>query len=446
MFNFVKKMFCGNSRSDCKFIPYSEHAINPKSLNKHAIKVLESLIENGYEAYLVGGAVRDLLAGLTPKDYDIVTSAKPTDVKRIFRNSIIIGRRFKLVHVRFGRNIIEVATFRGSDKKFFSRKNRVTNHKGMLVRDNVYGDLESDVWRRDFSINALYYDLENKQIIDYVNGFEDIKAKKLRVIGDPETRYREDPVRMIRALRYAAKLDFKLDDSNIACIENMKDILATSSSERLLVEFFKTFHSGCGIKTFLAFRKHGIFSLLLPQVEESITAKGKPYKHTLDLIMTSLYHTDVRVNTGNTLNNAYLFVVMLWPQLHNSMFKKSGDKAVKQAITDIFKSYNGKLALPKNITETCEEIWQMQYIMQARDTKEVLGMLKSNKFRMAYDFLMLRAQVDPRTSGLAIWWNRFISSDESDKMQMLESYAKNAARRSRTSGFKPKGRRKQEKV
>ena len=444
MFNFVKKMF--NSQSDCKVIPYSEHAIDHKSLSKHAIKVMESLTENGYDAYLVGGAVRDLLAGITPKDYDIVTSARPNDVKKIFRSSIIIGRRFKLVHVRFGRNIIEVATFRGSDKKFFSSKKRATNKTGMLVRDNVYGNLESDVWRRDFSINALYYDLEKKEIIDYVNGFEDIKAKKLRVIGDPETRYREDPVRMIRAIRYATKLGFELDDSNVACISNMKDILATSSSERLLVEFFKTFHSGCGMKAFLSFRKHGIFALLLPQVEESITAKDKAYKHALSLIMTSLYHTDVRVNTGNTLNNAYLFVVMLWPQLQNNMFKKSGDKAVKNAIAATFKSYNGKLALPKNITETCEEIWQMQYTMQARDKKEVLGLLNNNKFRMAYDFLMLRAQAEPKISGLAIWWDRFMAADESDKTQMLDSYARNIARRSRQSGFKPKARRHKEKV
>ncbi|MBT4884869.1 MAG: polynucleotide adenylyltransferase PcnB [Legionellales bacterium] len=315
MFSILKKIFCGASRKACKVIPYADHAIDHKALSKSAIKVMESLTKNGFDAYLVGGAVRDLLAGIKPKDYDIVTNAKPTAVKKIFRNSLIIGRRFKLVHVRFGQNIIEVATFRGNDSVFFGSKKRSINHKGMLVRDNAYGNLESDVWRRDFSANALYYDFKNSQIIDYVNGFEDILAKKLRVIGDPEIRYKEDPVRMIRALRYATKLKFELDDSNIACIDKMKDLLATSSSERLLVEFFKTLYGGYGTQSFIAFRKHGFIALLLPQIEESIIAKGKVYHYALPLIMAAMHHTDSRVKAGNTLNNSYLFIVMLWPQL-----------------------------------------------------------------------------------------------------------------------------------
>lgn len=440
MFNVIKKVFKKSSAKECKVIPYSEHAIDHNALSQHAVKVIEELTKHGYDAYLVGGAVRDLLAGIVPKDYDIVTNAKPLAVKKIFRSSIIIGRRFKLVHVRFGKHIIEVATFRGNDSKFFISKKRATNHRGMLVRDNVYGDMESDVWRRDFAANALYYDLKNKEIIDYVSGFEDIKARRLRVIGDPEARYREDPVRMIRSIRYATKLGFKLDESNRACIRKMKGLLATSSSERLLVEFFKTFHSGCGMQSFAAFREYKLTELLLPQVEESITAPK--YKHTLDLIMTSLYHTDVRVNTGNTLNNAYLFIVMLWPQLQHNMFKKSGDKAIRLAIANTLKSYNGLLALPKNISETCEEIWHMQYQMQARDKKEILGMLNNNKFRMAYDFLMLRAQVEPNTTNLAIWWHRFVAADDSDKMKMLDSYARNNIRNSRSGGFKPRRKRK----
>jgi poly(A) polymerase len=425
MFSIIKKIFGGKIPKSRKIIPCSDHSIDRKSLNKNAIRVIESLTENGFEAYLVGGAVRDLLAGIAPKDYDIVTNAKPAEVKKIFRNSLIIGRRFKLVHVRFGRNIIEVATFRGEDKAFFGKKKRAINHTGMLIRDNIYGDLESDVWRRDFSVNALYYDIGRREIIDYVNGYQDILAKKMRVIGEPEARYREDPVRMIRALRYATKLDFCLDASNVACIGNMKDLLSTSSSERLLVEFIKTFHGGCSVKSFLAFRKHGFFALLLPQIEESIVDKSAAYKYALPLIMAAMHHTDARVKAGNTLNNAYLFIVMLWPQLQNNILKKTTDKTVRDVIRETLKSYNGLLALPKNMLETCEEIWQMQYIMLTRDKKDVLSMLKNNKFKMAYDFMMLRAQVELKISGLAIWWHRFVASDDENKSKMLDNYNRN---------------------
>ncbi|MBT4803417.1 MAG: polynucleotide adenylyltransferase PcnB [Legionellales bacterium] len=411
---------------------FSDHEINPGLYSKNAVKVIKDLSSAGFKAYLVGGAVRDALVGISPKDFDVATDAHPEQVKKIFRNSILIGRRFKLVHVRFGREIIEVATFRSGDQgSCFGKEKRLFGKKGLLLRDNIYGAIDDDVWRRDFTINSLYYDAINNQVLDYTGGMDDLKAKRVKVIGDPVARYKEDPVRMIRAIRYAAKLDFKIEKKTDSAIRAHKDLFENVSPDRVFVEIIKTFYGGFALKAFDKLAEYDFINLLFPKVYKIMTGKLKGYNYTDMLISRALYNTDIRYKSKKPLSTAFIFVVFLWPVLQHNLYKLSkADGAfinkVKQAIKETLKNHDGPISIPKGIAETCEHVWLLQFKLMYREDGKIQDVLDNPKFRMAYDFLVLRAQAGEEVYNLASWWNDFIAADDEKKSNMILSYTERA--------------------
>ena len=271
--------------------------------------MLYKLQKEGYSAYLVGGCVRDLLLGREPKDFDVVTNADPEEIKKVFRNCRLIGRRFRLAHVHFGREVIEVATFRGAAESKNDEK-QVLNNEGRLLRDNVYGTIEEDVWRRDFTVNALYYNIKDFSVVDYVHGMEDHKAAELKLIGDPETRFREDPVRMLRAVRFAVKLGFNIDMKCQQAMHEVADLLSSIPSARLYDETLKLFLSGYGLQTFEMLRHYGLFKVLFPVTELSLAEEDAGFPR--QLLIKALENSDNRIADGKTVTAYFLFAAFLW--------------------------------------------------------------------------------------------------------------------------------------
>ncbi|MGC9458801.1 polynucleotide adenylyltransferase PcnB, partial [Vibrio genomosp. F10] len=290
-----------------------EHNISRKQISDNALKVLYRLNGAGFEAYLVGGGVRDLLLDLAPKDFDIATNATPEQIKHLFRNCRLIGRRFRLAHIMFGRDIIEVATFRGHHQEP-SKNVSAQSDEGMLLRDNVYGSIDEDAERRDFSINAMYYNISDYSIHDYAGGVEDLEDKLIRLIGDPEVRYREDPVRMLRAIRFAAKLDFDIEEDTAAPIEDLAPLLQGIPSARLYEESLKLLQSGNGLETYHLMREYNLFQQMFPVIADHFTEDySSPTEQMLDLVFDS---TDLRIEDGKRINPAFMFAAMLWYPLN----------------------------------------------------------------------------------------------------------------------------------
>ena len=287
-------------------IPRHQHPISKADISPNTLKILNRLIHAGYEAYLVGGVVRDLLVRKAPKDFDVATNATPPQIKALFKNARIIGRRFKLVHILFHREVIEVATFRGQEK---SSDHHQVNEQGLIVRDNVYGSLEDDAWRRDFTINSLYYAINDSSIIDFTGGMQDIKQHKIRLIGDPETRYKEDPVRMLRALRFSAKLNFKLEEKTQQAIHQLNHLILQISNARLFEEMQKLYQCGESVSVHHLLFEHGLFQHLFPQTYASMSNLNFPVK---EFIILALESTDSRLQAGKPINPAFLCAVFLW--------------------------------------------------------------------------------------------------------------------------------------
>ena len=292
-----------------KIIKRKQHRISRQQISPNALKVLYRLSKNGYSAYLVGGGVRDLLLGLEPKDFDIVTDAKPEQVKKLFKNALLIGKRFRIVHVRFRHEVIEVATFRQA--AIIDSTQQMESAHGMLLRDNVYGSIDEDVWRRDFTINALYYNIKDFSIVDYTDGVDDLDHGVLRIIGDPQERLVEDPVRMLRAVRLACKLGFVIDEATAAPFKELASLLTHVSSARLFDESLKLFLSGNSADVFATLRQYQLFQQMYPLTEESLLDVKR--NHVIDLFLLRLFtHTDERIALGKTVNPAYLFAGLLW--------------------------------------------------------------------------------------------------------------------------------------
>ncbi|MCW8825902.1 MAG: polynucleotide adenylyltransferase PcnB, partial [Gammaproteobacteria bacterium] len=310
MLKWVRKKLVRGSKENSGGAPHiidrNHHNISRKNISRNALKVLYKLNESGYAAYLVGGGVRDLLLERRPKDFDIATDATPEQVKRLFRNSRLIGRRFRLAHVFFGRDIIEVATFRGPNVE-----DAKTSDQGMILRDNVYGTLEEDAWRRDFSVNALYYNIDDFSVVDYTGGMPDIKAKKLRIIGKPEQRFREDPVRMLRAVRFAAKLDFRIEKRCEKSIDKLGGLLEDISSARLFDESTKLFLSGHGVESFFELRHYDLFYTLYPEIDERLDSHPEFEK----FIEVAMRNSDLRIAKNRPVTPAFLIAVLLWPEV-----------------------------------------------------------------------------------------------------------------------------------
>lgn len=401
-----------------KRISNKTHRIDRRLLSNAAIKTTEGLQKAGFEAYVVGGAVRDLLLKKRPKDFDVATDATPEQVNRIFRRSRIIGRRFRLVHVMFGDETIEVSTFRGSHLGE-GDDNKVAD-SGRILRDNVFGNQEEDAVRRDFTANALYYDPATEEVLDFHNGVADIQAGVLRMIGDPITRYREDPVRMLRAVRLSAKLGLKIDRATESPIPQLAELLNDVPPSRLFDEMLKLFLSGHAIESAIALRKHGLHHGLLPLLdvvlEQPIGAK---------FVNLALKNTDTRVLAEKPVSPGFLFATLLWHEVLVAWqrYQKQGNRpipALHMAMTEVSDIQAEKLAIHKRYSTTMKEIWGLQPRFEMRVGKRPFGLLEHPRYRAAYDFLLLRCESGEIPMELGEWWTKFAESQADERLNLLK--------------------------
>lgn len=398
-------------------IPREHHVVSRKAISNNALKVLYKLSKEGFNAYLVGGGVRDLLLGREPKDFDVVTNANPDQIRQLFNNCRLIGRRFRLAHVYFKNEIIEVATFRATSDS--SLDNRFHNTEGMIIRDNVYGTIEEDVWRRDFTVNALYYNIANFSIVDYVNGMADLKAGVIRIIGDPNQRFREDPVRILRAIRFAAKLGFKIHPDTEIVLTQLAQLLTYVSKARLFDEVTKLFFQGYACQTFALLRHYQMFSLLFPLTEASLC---DPQYHQMTdiLVLATLKNTDLRFQQDKPLTLAFLLAAFLWfPMLQSAeTYKKEGFAqhiAFENAMNDVISAQQQCFNLPKHSSQMIIEIWSLQTKLLSAKGKNAIHFLHHRRFRAAYDFLLLRTQIEPELKKVAKMWTTLQQQHGVDK-------------------------------
>ncbi len=426
-----------SQHSNARRIPHKTHRIDRSLLSTGAIKTTQELQKAGYEAFVVGGAVRDLLLKQRPKDFDIATDATPEQVNRIFRRSRIIGRRFRLVHVMFGDETVEVSTFRGShlpDSGQNESQSKIAD-SGRILRDNVFGNQEEDAVRRDFTANALYYDPASEEILDFHNGVADIQAGILRMIGDPETRYREDPVRMLRAIRLSAKLGLNLDAATGAPIPRLANALEDVPPSRLFDEMLKLFLSGHAIESVIALRKHGLHHGLLPMLDMVLEQPmGERF------INLALKNTDTRVRAGKAVSPGFLFATLLWHEVLIAWqkYQKQDHRpipALHMAMTEVCDIQAEKLAIHKRFSTTMKEIWGMQLRFEQRAGKRPYALLEHPRYRAAYDFLLLRCESGELPMELGTWWTDFANADYAKRDTMLVP-------NSLVSGSGPKKRRR----
>tara|TARA_R110002073_G_scaffold161041_5_gene316699 strand:- start:466 stop:1761 length:1296 start_codon:yes stop_codon:yes gene_type:complete len=426
-------------------IPRDQHNISRKNISEGALKVMSRLRSQGHQAYLVGGAVRDLLLGGHPKDFDIATDATPEAVNDLFRNSRIIGRRFRIVHVRFGREIIEVTTFRGhhdSGSGDTGQGENSGNHSrqsasGLLLRDNVYGTLEEDAMRRDLTVNALYYDSGKFEIFDHADGLRDLEGRKIRIIGDPEQRYTEDPVRMLRVLRFAARLDFTIDNDTATAIPRCGHLLAEIPAARLFDEFLKLFLSGSAAKTLAKLLEFDILRYLFP--ETCICLQQDP--ESMALIRAAMENTDQRISVSKPVTPAFILAALLWPvvsrdsrRLENEgdapmvAMNSAGHSAITNAVQHI--------SIPRRFSQPMREIWEFQLRLQRKTGRKAAELVEHRRFRAAYDFLLLREQAGADTGGLGAWWTELQTLTQEQRLEKVAS-GRTRPKRNRTRRSTP---------
>ncbi|MEE1869295.1 MULTISPECIES: polynucleotide adenylyltransferase PcnB [Pseudomonas] len=412
-----------HKRTTPEVINSGQHSLQRGQFSRHAVSIVERLQNAGYQAYLVGGCVRDQLLGITPKDFDVATSATPEQVRAEFRNARIIGRRFKLVHIHFGREIIEVATFRANHPESEAEDTHTSsrNESGRILRDNVYGTLEEDAQRRDFTINALYYDPVSERILDYANGVHDIRNRLIRLIGDPTQRYQEDPVRMLRAVRFAAKLNFGIEKHTVQPIRDLAPMLREIPAARLFEETLKLFLSGYAADTFEMLVDLQLFDPLFPASAEALE-EHPTYTHTL--ISQALVNTDLRIKQGKPVTPAFLFAALLWPALPGRALRLQSRgmppiPAMNEAAHELISEQCQRIAIPKRFTLPIREIWDMQERLPRRSGKRADLLLDNPRFRAGYDFLLLRESAGEETDGLGQWWTDYQDCNDSERRDMI---------------------------
>ena len=395
--------------------------------------MLYRLKDGGYQAHVVGGGVRDLLLGMKPKDFDVATDATPEQVKKLFRNCRLIGRRFRLAHIHFGRTTIEVATFRGlGDGSDPDRK----VEDGRVIFDNIYGDIEEDALRRDFTVNAMYYDIRDFSIRDYAGGFQDLADRVLRLIGDPQERYREDPVRLIRAIRFAAKLDLTIESATEAPLATMGKLLHAIPAARLFEEVLKLFMGGYAVACFERLTHYGLYDQLFP--DSAARINGDEGAAARRMIVAALENTDQRVASGKPVTPAFLFATMLWPALHGRALEleAGGQKpydAIHAAADWIISRQVSTTAIPRRFSAQMREIWALQMRFERRQGKRVKRLMAHPRFRAAYDFLLLRAVEDQSLEDSAKWWTQAQELSPGDLNDLIYP---------QTGGGRPNRRRK----
>jgi poly(A) polymerase len=417
-------------------VPRERHSLRRNALSNGALKVCDVLREAGYSSYVVGGAVRDLLLGIPPKDFDVATDARPEQVKPLFRRAIVIGRRFRLVHVMLGGETVETSTFRAADANVSEK-----DEHGRVLRDNVFGNQEEDARRRDFTVNALYFDPASEEIVDYHGGMSDLKKHLLRMIGDPETRFREDPVRMLRAVRLAAKLGFTIEASTRAPIRRLAPLLEHVPPARLYDEMIKLLMSGHASACVRQLREEGLSKGVLPLLDVILEQPlGERF------VTLALAQTDERVQSGRPVSPAFLFAALLWHEVlaASKARQAKGERplpALETAMDRVLDAQFEKLALTRKLTAIMREVWAMQSRFEQRGGQRPYRLVESPRFRMAYDFLALRAASGEVSAELEAWWRAFQAADAETRQAMLlpdtGPRKKRRRRRRRKDGAEP---------
>jgi poly(A) polymerase len=417
---FFKRVFQNSAgvrqAGNAQVIPFRQHGVAREQISYGALRVTDGLQAAGYQAYVVGGAVRDLLLDRIPKDFDIATDATPEEVRRIFRRARIIGRRFRLVHVMFGEEVVEVSTFR----RMIEAEDAETDEHGRLLRDNEFGDQEQDAARRDFTANALYYDPSTQEIYDFHGGYADTRNQLLRIIGDPAVRYREDPVRMLRAVRLSAKLGIRLDTASAAPIGKMKSLLDNVPKARMLDEVLKMLLSGHSLECIQQLRKmnlhHGLLPLLDVMLEQPLGEK---------FIMLALRNTDERLSQDKTVSPAFLFAALLWHEVLAAwnLRVRQGMRpvgAMHEAMDEVLGKQRAQLAIPHRQDAVMKEIWLMQQRFEQRSGQRPFRLLEQPRFRAGFDFLLLRCASGEVDDQLGLWWDEFQDSSTERQIEMLQ--------------------------
>ncbi|MEI6182212.1 MAG: polynucleotide adenylyltransferase PcnB [Polynucleobacter sp.] len=434
-----------NNTGAPKRIPKKAHRIDPHLLSKNAVKVTHTLQEAGFEAFIVGGAVRDLALGIGPKDFDVATNATPDQVQRLFRKARLIGRRFQIVHVTFfGKGhpeIIEVSTFRA----LLDNAGDHVAESGRILRDNVWGSQSEDAVRRDFTINAMYYDPSSETVLDYHGGMADMQKKTLRMIGDPTKRYREDPIRMLRAIRFAAKTGFTLDTATRAPITKLSNLLQDVPSARLFDEILKLLMSGYSWAAIQGLRDAGLHHGLLPLLDH-ILDNGEDSKGANDFVKLALANTDQRIQSGKSVSAGFLFATLLWPDLlknwkANIAKGMSNLSALNDAMDDTIATQSSSMTIQRRLESDMCEIWSMQPRFEKRVGRYPYRLIESPRFRAAYDFMLLRCATGEQNPSLGEWWTDFIAADPAGQ-EALMATAKTELGSSANSPAKRRRRRK----
>jgi poly(A) polymerase len=426
-----------NDHVDPAILGPKEHGIDPQLVSPNAIRVTQTLQEAGFKAFLVGGAVRDLLLGIKPKDFDIATDATPEQVKRLFRRAFIIGRRFQIVHVMFGSELLEVTTFRGP-----SSEAALKDEHGRVLRDNTFGEQHEDAVRRDFTINAMYYDPAAQTVLDYHDGIADIRNKTLRIIGAPEARYREDPVRLLRVVRFAAKLGFSIDPATRAPISVMAPLINNVPAARVFDEMLKLLMSGHALACLQQLRKEGLHHGLLPLLDVVLEQPlGEKF------VTLALESTDARIRQGKPISPGFLFAALLWHQVLEkwNAYRAAGEypiPALHLAADDVLNTQTEKLALQRKIASDMRDIWAMQPRFERRTGKSPYKLLEHLRMRAGYDFLLLRCASGEIEAEIGEWWTAFINADGPEREALIaakpksDSASGSGKKRSRRRGGK----------
>lgn len=409
-------------------IAREDHSVSRKRINPNALKVLYRLHKNGYQAHLVGGGVRDLLLGREPNDFDVATDATPEEIRSLFRNCRLIGRRFRLAHVVFGREIVEVATFRANhrpddDDDDEGVEGVEIHDDGRILRDNVFGTIEEDAFRRDFTVNALYYDISHFAVLDYVDGLADLEARRLRLIGDPAVRYREDPVRMLRAARFAAKLGFEVDAGTAAPMADLGGLLRDIPPSRLFDETLKLFQTGHAAQSLEQLRRHGLFQYLFPQADIALDSGDELYAKLLRL---ALENTDRRIAEGKSVTPAFLYAVFLWPRVLTlaAEHAEEGDSpavAMQRAAAQAIDEQQQFTSLPKRFAGPAREIWLLQGRLERYRGKRARKLLGHPRLRAGWDFLCLRRDAGEDLGEICEWWAQAMAAEARDSEPPAET-------------------------
>jgi poly(A) polymerase len=459
-----------------RIIPRAEHTISRSGISPNALRVLYRLREGGFQGFLVGGCVRDLLLGIEPKDFDVATDALPEQVRKLFRNCRLIGRRFRLAHVYFGRDIIEVATFRAATVPFSAPEalsdpdaeeeddeakqldteesdsaaseptvldadtERLFDKSGRILYDNVYGTIEEDVWRRDFTANALYYNIADFSVWDYVGGVEDIAARRLKLIGDPDTRYREDPVRMLRAARFEAKLAFSIDPATAEPLERLRERLGDVPPARLFEEVLKLFLNGSGEKSLAVLRRRGLLSVLLPSVELYLASERGPAAEAL--LLRGLSNTDARVREGKAVTPSFLFALLLYGPIARLIEAAPPERwhdipTILDACDRAVREAQKHVLIPRRFSLGLREMFALQPRLEHPRGRRALRVLEHPRFRAAYDLLQLRAQASLASQERADWWKRLQEVSAEEREELIAGLEQPGA-----NGPRPAGRRR----